>query len=129
MEIKAESKYVRISPRKAQLVARAIKGLSLKEALESLSFIRKKAAKPIFKTLKSAIANATHNLKLKEENLRIRSIEILKGPVFKRWRPVSRGRAHPYLKRTSHIKVVLEEYQRSNVKNQNDKSKFKKNKI
>ena len=109
MEIKAESKYIRISPRKLQLVAKEVKDLSLKEALENLALLRKKAAKPLLKTLKSAIANAAHNFKLKEEDLKIKSIEVLKGPIFKRWRPVSRGRVHPYQKRTSHIKVILEE--------------------
>ena len=109
MEIKAESKYIRISPRKLQLVAKSIKGLSLQEALETLVFLEKRAARSLLKTLKSAIANAINNFKLKEEDLKIKSIEILKAPMLKRWRPVSRGRAHPYVKRTSHIKVILEE--------------------
>ena len=109
MEIKAESKYARISPRKARLVAEKIKNLPLEDALENLAFLRKRTAKPILKTLKSAIANATYNFKLKNEDLKIKSIEILKGPVLKRWRPVARGRAHPYKRRTSHIKVILEE--------------------
>lgn len=107
MEIKAESKYARISPRKARLVAEKIKNLPLKDALENLAFLRKRTAKPILKTLKSAIANATYNFKFKDEDLKIKSIEILKGPVLKRWRPVARGRTHPYKRRTSHIKVVL----------------------
>lgn len=109
MKIKAESKYVRVSPRKLKLVADSIKGLPLEQALETLVFLKKKAARPLVKTLNSAIASAIHNFKLKKEDLKIKSIEILKGPVMKRWRPVSRGRAHPLLKRTSHAKVTLEE--------------------
>ena len=109
MEIKAESKYIKISPRKVRLVANTVRGLSLTSALENLTFLRKRAAKPLFKTLKSAIANAVNNFKLKEEDLKIKSIEILKGPVLKRWRPVSRGRAHSYEKKMSHIRVILEE--------------------
>lgn len=110
MEIQAESKYVRTSPRKLQLVAESLKGLSLKQALENLSFLRKRAAKPLLKTLKSAIANAVANFKLKEENLKIKSVQILKAPMLKRFRPVSRGVAHPYKRRMSHIKIVLTEY-------------------
>lgn len=109
MEIKAQSKYLRISPRKLLLVSKAIKGLSLKEALENLAFFPKRGAFPLLKTLKSAIANAKNNFKLKEEQLKIKSIEILKGPSLKRWRAVSKGRAHPYKRRMSHIKVILEE--------------------
>ncbi|MBL7158970.1 50S ribosomal protein L22 [Candidatus Microgenomates bacterium] len=109
MDIKAKSQHVRMSPRKVRLVVDGAKGLSLQKTLEYLILLRKRAAKPLLKTINSAIANATANFKLKEENLKIKSIEILKGPVLKRWRPVSRGRAHPYKKRTSHIKVILEE--------------------
>jgi len=123
MEIKAESKYIKISPRKVRLVVDAVKGLSLTSALENLTFLRKRAAKPLFKTLKSAIANAVNNFKLKEEDLKIRSIEILKGPVLKRWRPVSRGRAHSYEKKMSHIRVILEE--KTKTKNQKLKTHIK----
>lgn len=109
MEIKAESNYIRISPRKLQLVVEAIKGRPLDEVLDVLASIRKRAARPLLKTLKSAVANATNNFKLKEENLAIKSVQVLKGRMLKRWRAVSRGRTHPYKKRTSHIKVILEE--------------------
>lgn len=119
MDIKAESKYVRVSPRKLKLVADSIKGLPLKGALETLAFLKKKATQPLIKILKSATASAVHNFKLKEEDLKIRSIEILKGPMMKRWRPVSRGRTHQYFKRTSHIKITLEE--KSKIKTQNAK--------
>lgn len=106
--IKAEQKYIRISPRKVRLVAKAIKNLSPKEALEYLKFINKRAAEPLAKTIKQAISNAVNNLKLKEEDLKFNQIQISKGSTYKRWRPVSRGRAHSILKRTSHIKVILE---------------------
>lgn len=108
MEIVAESKYVRISPRKASLVVKALRGLSPQEALDKLLFINKSAASPLAKLIKSAISNAQNNAKLKAEELKIKRLEVLTGSSFKRWRPVSRGRAHPYKKRTSHIKVILE---------------------
>ena len=108
MEVSAESKYLRISPRKVALVAQSIRGLSPQEALDKLQFITKSAAWPLMKVIKSAIANAQNNAKLQVADLRIKSLEVLIGQSFKRWRPVSRGRAHPYKRRTSHVRVILE---------------------
>ncbi|MBI2431084.1 MAG: 50S ribosomal protein L22 [Candidatus Levybacteria bacterium] len=109
MEIKAESHNVRISPRKVRLIADAIREHSVQEALRILSVLYKRAGGALQKTLKSAIANAVNNKKLKEENLRIKSIEIGGGMALKRYHPSTRGRMHPYKKRASHIKVILEE--------------------
>ncbi|HUS51961.1 MAG TPA: 50S ribosomal protein L22 [Candidatus Bathyarchaeia archaeon] len=109
MEIVAESKYIRISPRKVRLVANVIRRLPVKEALEILGATNKRAAKPLLDTLKQGIGNAVNNFKLNKENLVIKEIQIGEGPVFKRWRAVSRGQAHRILKRTSHIKLVLAE--------------------
>ena len=77
------------------------------------------------------MSNATNNLKLNSKDLRIKTIEILKGPFYKRWQPVSRGMAHQIKKRTTHIKVILEEKQKTpekineniNVSEQEKKSK------
>ena len=107
MLIKAEQKYIRISPRKVKLVVDAIKDFLPKEALDYLKFLNKRSAIPVAKTIKQAIANAVNNKNLKEEELRFSSIQVLPGRVLKRWRPVSRGRAHSILKRTCHIKVTL----------------------
>lgn len=108
MEIIASNRYVKVSPRKVRLVVDAIKGLTLGKALIALSSTSKSASVPIKKTLASAIANATNNLKLEKEKLIIKSITVGEGGSFKRFHPVSRGRAHPYKKRMSHIHVVLE---------------------
>ena len=108
-EIVAYSKYLRVSPSKVRLVVETIEGLSPAEALAQLEFLRRAGARPLSQTLKSALANAENNLKLEKENLRIKKIEVSEGPRLKRWRPVSRGMAHPYQKRTTHIRVVLEE--------------------
>ena len=105
---KSEQKYIRISPRKIRLVVKAIKGLSPIQALEYLKFLNKRSAKPLAKTIKQAIANGVNNQKVKEEDLRFSKIEIMEGPTYKRWQPVSRGRVHSIFKRTSHIRVVLE---------------------
>lgn len=108
MEIIAESKFVRMSPRKVRLVAEAIKKLSPEEALTTLSVIEKRAAKVLAKTLKSAIANAVNNAKLAKDTLRIKAITANEGARLKRFRAAARGRVRPYLKRSSHIRVVLE---------------------
>lgn len=105
--IKAEQKYVRLSPRKLLPIARSVRSLSVDEALLKLRFLNKRGAPVLAKVIKQAVANATNNLKLKKEDLSFYTIQILKGPYYKRWRPVSRGRAHPIKKRTSHIKVIL----------------------
>ncbi len=107
MEIKAFSKSIRVSPRKTRLIAKAIGKMSIEDALSALSIIKQRGAVAINKTLKSAIANAKNNAKLSEDNLLIKEINIQEGPAFKRYRPSTRGRVHPYKKRTSNITVVL----------------------
>lgn len=107
MDIRATSHFVRVSPRKVRLIADAMRKLTVGEALAQLQFIEKRAAAPLSKTLKSCIANAIHNAKVKQEDLVIKAITVDEGPAFKRWQPVSRGMAHAYKKRTSHINVVL----------------------
>lgn len=109
MEVKAENNNVKISTRKVRLVADAIRGLSIKDAFRILATARKKASKVLEKTIKSAVANAINNAKLKEEGLKIKSIEVTEGVALKRFRPSTRGRVHPFKKRTSHIRVILEE--------------------
>lgn len=107
MDIQASSQYIRISPRKMRLVVEAIKPLSVVHALAQLRVMEKQAAYYVDKTLRSCIANAVNNAKAKEEDLTIKTITVDEGPAFKRWQPVSRGMAHPYKKRTSHITITL----------------------
>lgn len=107
MLVKAQQKYIRVSPRKVRLVVDGIRGLTPQQALQELAFLRKRAAVVVGKTIKQAIANARHNANLSEESLRFAAIEVGEGPRFKRWRAVSRGRAHQILKRTSHLTVLL----------------------
>lgn len=109
MEVFAESRFVRMSPRKIRLVAEAIKKLPPQEAISYLSLMPKRAAKPIAKVLKSALANAANNAKISDGKLRIKEIIVNEGARLKRYREASRGRVRPYLKRSSHIRVVLEE--------------------
>lgn len=109
MEIQAVSKSVRMSPRKVRLVAEAIKNLSVDQAQVALTLIRKRAAKPLRVTLASAVANAMNNAKLDRESLYIKKIDVLEGSAFKRFHPSTRGRVHPYKKRSTNITVVLGE--------------------
>jgi len=108
MEITARSKSVRISARKMRLVADAVRGLPVDQALIILQHLRKRAAKPLLLVLKQGMANAANNFGLQKDGLKIKTLEIGEGPTYKRGRPVSRGRWHPILKRTSHIRMILE---------------------
>lgn len=105
----AHLKYSRIAPRKARLLADAVRGKSLKEARAQLSFESKRGSLPLLKLLKAAESNAKHNIKMAADNLYIREIKINEGPTLKRYMPRARGRATAIKKRTSHISVVLAE--------------------
>lgn len=109
MEVIAKAKSVRVSTRKVRLVADAIRNLPLEDALRVLVTLKKRGASDLEKTLKSAIANALSNKNLQRDNLMIKTIDVLDGPAFKRYHPSTRGRIHPYKKRTSHITIVLSE--------------------
>ena len=109
MDIIAKAKSVRISSRKVRLVTDSTRKLSIDDALRVLSVTKKRGATDLEKTLKSAIANAITNKNLQKDNLFIKSIDITDGPAFKRYHPSTRGRIHPYKKRTSHITIVLSE--------------------
>jgi large subunit ribosomal protein L22 len=116
MEVKAITRYLRISPKKARLVADIVRGLNVIEAEHQLQFIRRKASPLILKTLRSAIANAEHNFGLKKENLYIKKILINQGPTLKRWTPKAFGRVTPIRRRSSHIEIVLEEVKPTEIK-------------
>jgi large subunit ribosomal protein L22 len=121
MEISAKSAHIRISPRKLRLVTSALKNLSLQEAIDILENLKKRAAKPILLTCRQALGNAVNNFGLKKESLKLKEIQVGKGPVFKRWRAVSRGRARSIIKRTSHLKIILEGEKKEPEKNSKPK--------
>jgi large subunit ribosomal protein L22 len=108
MEVVAKTS-VRVAPRKVRLVADSIRKLSVSDALRDLSVIKNRGGVGLEKTLRSAIANAVNNNKLTEEGLKIKSIDVLEAPSYKRFHPSTRGRVHPYKRRGSHIKIVLVE--------------------
>lgn len=109
MQVKATAKFVRLSPRKARLVVDAVRGMSVIDAEKELAVMAKKGAEPVMKLLKSAVANAEHNNKLKKENLYIAEIAANEGMTIKRYRPRAFGRATMVRKRTSHLSIVLDE--------------------
>jgi len=107
MNVQATAKGVKISSRKAGLVASLVRGRSVADAVVILDHTPKKAAPLLKKVIESAAANATHNHGLKESSLAIAELTIGIGPSLKRMRPAAFGRARPYKHPSSHIKVVL----------------------
>jgi large subunit ribosomal protein L22 len=109
MEVQATSYFVRISPLKVRDVARNIRGMKAEEAMSLLNFIPRKAARLLAKTLKSAMANAENNHNLSAGSLVVSKLLVDEGPAIKRFKPVSRGSAHRFKKRTTIIKIFLSE--------------------
>ncbi|HVN67922.1 MAG TPA: 50S ribosomal protein L22, partial [Candidatus Sulfotelmatobacter sp.] len=103
----AKAKWVRSAPRKIMRVVDTVRGKPAAEALTMLSFMPQKGARILAKVIKSAMANAKNNFKMAEESLLISEAYVNKGVDMKRFNPVSRGRAHPILKRGSHVTVAL----------------------
>lgn len=110
MEAKAVRKYIRSSPRKMRPVVNVVRGRSVPDAINTLNFLPQKVTDTVRRTIWSAV----HNLmdqhpdeRIDEESLIVREIRVDEGPHFKRYRPAPRGRAHPILKRTSHLTVVV----------------------
>lgn len=105
--MKAILKNLRISPKKVNLVAGLVREKSVIDALTILSLTPKRSAKKLRDTLQSAVKNAEQNFKQDAKNLEIDQIVVTQGRTLKRFNPVSRGRAHPILKRSSHVQITL----------------------
>jgi large subunit ribosomal protein L22 len=106
-DVRAEARYVRTAPRKAQLVAEQIRGRSVPEARTILAFLTRDAARDVEKVLRSAIANAEANHGLDGDELYVSSAFVGSGPTLKRWRARARGRVARIKKRTCHITITL----------------------
>jgi large subunit ribosomal protein L22 len=106
-EVRAVAKWVRMSPRKARLVAEHIRGRSVPEARTVLAFTQRAAAREIEKVLRSAVANAEANHGLNGDSLVVSAAYVDEGPVMKRWRARARGRVARIKKPTCHITVKL----------------------
>lgn len=109
MDIKVKLNNLRTAPRKVRQVVDLVRGKKAAEAQSILLFTTNKSARNVLKLLNSAIDSAKHNFSLEESNLYVSKIFADEGPTLKRSHPMSRGRAYPIMKRTSHITLVLSE--------------------
>ncbi len=108
MAFEAKHRFARIAPRKARLVMDLIRGRDVSDALALLQFSKKRASVLIEKVVKSAAANAAEK-EASVKNLYIQAAWADPGPTIKRFQPKDRGKAHPIMKRTSHLVVALDE--------------------
>ncbi|MCD6555088.1 MAG: 50S ribosomal protein L22 [Chloroflexi bacterium] len=108
-EVRAVARYVRMSPQKVRLVADQVRGMGAVDALAVLKHMPQAAARPMYKVIRSAVANAEENIGMDREDLYIAQVTVDGGPMMKRWRAGARGRYKKILKRSSHITVVLSE--------------------
>src|SRR5258708_36328968 len=109
MEVSAVQRFVRRTPRKARLVADSVTGMKVTDALASLEFPPKHAARDVAKAIKPAAANAEHNFNLNREDLMVKQLLIDEAPTYRRRRPVSRSMAHEFSHRPCHITAVVED--------------------
>lgn len=106
-QAKAKTKYVRVSPRKARLVADLIRGKSVDTATIELMLSKLKTGQLLKKTLDSAVANAETQLNIQRRDLVVKEVRVDEGPTLKRGKPKSRGGRVPIAKRMSHFTVVV----------------------
>ena len=110
MEAKASLRYLRITPRKVRVVADLIRGKNVNAALAQLAYVEKRAAEPLAKLLRSAVANAEQSAKdqsLDVDRLLVKELMVDQGPSLRRYMPRAMGRAFKILKKTSHIQLTL----------------------
>lgn len=112
MSVKSIAKGVHMSPRKVGEVASLVRGRSVNDALVILEHTPRRAAVAVRKTIQSARANAENNHNFKPDSLQIIEITVTAGPRMKRFRPAAQGRALPFQRKTSHIRVVVDGEQR-----------------
>jgi large subunit ribosomal protein L22 len=107
MQATAIQRYVRITPRKCNQVLALIRGQAVERAQNTLQFTPKNGARIVQKVLKSAVANALHEGKVRIEDLYVKQAVVGAGPTLKRWLPRAQGRATPLLKRMSHVSLTV----------------------
>ena len=108
MPVQAIAKGVRLSPRKVGIVAQLVRGRTVADALIILEHTPRRSADAVRKVVASARANADHNHNMKPDTLRIVEISVTPGPRLKRYRPAAHGRALPFMRKTAHIRVVVD---------------------
>ncbi len=108
-DIRAELSFLPQSAQKVRLVLDTVRGMGANEALENLRFVNKRAGTPVLKLLKSAVANAEENFGVSRDNLYVAQAFANEAPTRKWRRFGARGRFKPWLRRSSHITVILRE--------------------
>src|SRR5436309_9429767 len=114
MEFRAEARFMRVSPQKARLVLNLIKGRRVEEAMNTLTYTKKRVAATVEKVLRSALENANYlstekGVDVDVDNLFVKRAVANDGPRMKRIRPAPMGRAYHYVRRIAHIEIVLAE--------------------
>lgn len=109
MEVKAKTKYLPISSQKLALVCDAVRGMDAQEALVVLNYMPQKGSELVYKTVASALANATNNFDLNADDMYIAQIWAGEGPRLKRYKAGARGRYKPRVRRQAHLWVTLAE--------------------
>jgi len=122
LKAKAIEKFIRISPRKLRYVADVVRSKKVEEAVDILTFTQKKAALILKKAVESAVANATENHDMNEDDLVVAEVFVDEGPILKRFRPRARGRATKIRKRTSHLTVIVSDGKEKEAKENGSKS-------
>jgi large subunit ribosomal protein L22 len=107
MQTEAKLKYARISPQKCRLVADAVRGKPVSNALSTLKFMPKKGARLVYKVLWSAVSNAEHNNGADVDELKVTRIQVDEAPTYKRFHARAKGRGNRIVKRNSHITVAV----------------------
>ena len=107
VSVKAYAKGIRLAPRKVSLVASLVRGRTVADALVILQHTPKRAAKPVAKLIASAKANAMNNHRVQEDGLVITTLSVTAGERLKRYRPAAHGRALPFQRKTSNIRLVV----------------------
>src|SRR5258707_7060223 len=120
MEFRAQARFMRVSPQKARLVLDLIKGRRVEDALNTLTFTKKRVAAKVEKLLRSAVQNASYlsgekNVDVDLDNLYVKHAVANDGPRMKRIRPAPMGRAYHYVRRISHLEIVLAEKNRNGL--------------
>ena len=108
MPYQSTHRFARISPQKARLVVDLVRGRDYDDAMAVLAFSKKRAAVFVRRALEAAAANAEDQGELQQRDLYVSQAFVNEGPTMKRFQPKDRGRAHPILKRTCHIHVVVD---------------------
>src|ERR671932_2916317 len=107
MEVFAHARNIRIAPRKVRLVVDSVRGMPVNRAMSQLQLMPQKAARDVYKCVRSAVANAENNYGLDPADLYVARIWADGAPMLKRWRPRAHGRVSPLLSRSSHVTVVV----------------------